>query len=75
MKTIWGFRHCELSLNGKKRGNRNGYLAGAGKAGDDGCRNTIVGRDEGGNVGILGLRRRSGGGGDGEAARGSKREC
>lgn len=65
----------ELSLNEKKRGNRNGYLAGAEKAGDDGCRYAIVGRNDGGNVGILGLRRCSGGGGNEEAARGSERKC
>lgn len=50
-------------------------LAGAEKAGDDGCRYAIVGRNDGGNVGILGLRRCSGGGGNEEAARGSERKC
>lgn len=52
-------------------------LAGTEEAGDDGRGNAIVGRDGGGDVGVVGLRRSGGGGGggEGEAASGCEREC
>ena len=52
----------------------DGYLARTEKAGDDSSGNAIVGGNLGGNLGIVALRRSSGGCRDGEApARGSSR--
>lgn len=63
-----------FSLNERKGGNKNGYLVEAEKVRDDDFRNAIVGRNDIGNIKILKLRRRSGGRGDGEATRRSKRK-